>query len=168
MSSRVVLYSIYAILAILLVAAYLRLHVVNMATPSDSSNAGTPPSVEATSTSEGRTIQLGGQTVHVDVADTPALREKGLGGRAGLAEGQGMLFVFQQDGLYAFWMKDMSFAIDIIWLNSDGKIVYRAQSVSPDTYPQAFRPDSPSRYVVELPAGFAKEYNLHIGDQVQL
>ncbi len=115
-----------------------------------------------------RTIQLKGQTIRISVADTGASREQGLGGRAGLAEDEGMLFVFPKDGEYAFWMKDMRFPIDIMWLSADGSIVYMAQNVSPDSFPQTFRPDVPARYVLELPSGYAKEYNVVVGDIVRL
>src|SRR3990167_10987110 len=104
--------------------------------------------------SEVRTIQLNGQTIRVSVADTETAREQGLSGRAGLATDEGMLFVFLKDGKYAFWMKDMLFSIDILWLSSDGAVVFMAKNVSPDTYPRAFAPDGPARYVLELPAGF--------------
>ena len=115
-----------------------------------------------------RAIQLRGQIIRVSVADTESARGQGLSGRAGLAADEGMLFVFPKDGNYAFWMKDMLFSIDILWLSSDGGVVYMAQNVSPDTYPQAFQPNVPARYVLELPEGFAKEHAVAIGDIVRL
>jgi uncharacterized membrane protein (UPF0127 family) len=115
-----------------------------------------------------RTIQLEGQTISVFVADTPTLEERGLGGRESLSSGQGMLFIFPTDGEYAFWMKDMRFSIDIVWLSADGSVVYMAQNVSPATYPQTFTPYKPARYVLELPAGWAKEYTVSLGDKARL
>ncbi len=114
-----------------------------------------------------RTIQLGRQTIRVSVADTESTRKQGLSGRSGLAGDEGMLFVFPKDGNYAFWMKDMRFSIDILWLSSDGVVVYMAQNVSPDTYPQNFAPNTPARYVLELPAGYAGAHTLEIGDMVE-
>jgi len=78
-----------------------------------------------------------------------------------------MLFVFPKDGKYAFWMKDMHFPIDIIWLSAEGSVVYMAQNVPPGSFPQTFRPDVLARYVLELPAGYAKEYNVVVGDIVR-
>lgn len=122
-----------------------------------------------------RAIQLSGQTIRVSVADTEASREQGLSGRTNLSEDEGMLFVFPKDGKYAFWMKDMHFPIDIMWLSADPStgsgqavVVYMAQNVSPDSFPQTFRPDVLARYVLELPAGYAKEYNVQVGDVAQL
>ena len=77
-------------------------------------------------------------------------------------------FVFPKDGIYAFWMKDMLFSIDILWLSARGSVVYMAQNVSPDTYPQSFQPEMLARYVLELPAGYVKEYNVVVGDIVRL
>ncbi len=115
-----------------------------------------------------RTVELAGHTVYVTVADTEAEREQGLGGRSGLDEDEGMLFIFDEDGQWGFWMKDVSFAIDIVWLDSSGKIVYIAENVGPETYPQVFTSSEAARYVIELPAGWAKEYNLQNGDIVRL
>jgi uncharacterized membrane protein (UPF0127 family) len=117
---------------------------------------------------QSRSVVLAGQTIHVSIADTPALQEKGLGGRTSLAPNEGMLFVFPESGEYAFWMKDMRFSIDIVWLSDDGAVVYMAQNVSPDTYPQTFIPNEPARYVLELPAGWAKAYTMKIGDSARL
>lgn len=115
-----------------------------------------------------RTVVVGGGLVHVSVADTETLRQQGLSGKAGLAPNEGMLFVFPSDGRYAFWMKDMLFSIDMLWLSADGRIVYLKQRVSPDTYPQTFAPDTPARYVLELPAGYAAAHQVRAGDVVQL
>jgi len=115
-----------------------------------------------------RTVSLDGQTIRVMIADTEASREQGLGGLPGLAPDEGMLFIFPQDGVYAFWMKDMRFSIDMVWLSSSGKVIYIAQNISPNTFPKDFGPHSPARYVLELPANYTKEYNVSIGDIVRL
>lgn len=124
-----------------------------------------------------RIIELKGQTIRVSVADNERTREQGLSGRQGLAADEGMLFVFPRDGTYAFWMKDMRFPIDILWLSAsdrpsrDGSaeatVVYMAQNVSPDTYPENFMPDTSARYVLELPAGYAGAHTVEIGDRVE-
>lgn len=77
-----------------------------------------------------------------------------------------MLFVFQTDSKEAFWMKDMHFSIDMIWISASGQIVYMAQNVSPDTYPENFVPTSPARYVLEVPANYAAQHGWKIGDSI--
>src|SRR5262249_24819352 len=114
-------------------------------------------------------IVVSDQSVYVSIADTEAAREQGLGGRASLAPDEGMLFVFPIEGQYPFWMKDMKFPIDIVWIETDGTVFYIKDSVDPDTYPDTFAPDAAiARYVLELPAGYASAHNLQVGDQTQL
>ncbi len=113
-------------------------------------------------------IELDGNTVRVAVADTPDARAQGLGGRAGLAADEGMLFVFPADGKYAFWMKDMRFSLDILWLSSEGRVVSLVERVSPSTYPHDFVSDAPARYVLELPAGYVRAHAVRLGDTVRL
>ncbi len=113
------------------------------------------------------TVQIGGKIIRVTVADTPEARQKGLGGRNGLAPDEGMLFIFPEDGTYGFWMKNMKFPIDILWISSAQEVVFMAQNVSSDTYPQVFTPTTPVRYVLELPAGYAKAYTVKVGDEVR-
>jgi|SRR3989344_930933 len=121
------------------------------------------PSVSAPST-----IQLKDEIVRVEIADTSEERERGLGGLEGLADDEGMLFVFDEDGRPAFWMKDMLFAIDILWISRDGAIVHIEENVAPETYPASFVPRSEARYVVELPAGYVARHDVGLGDIVRL
>lgn len=127
-----------------------------------------PPPANDTISTVSSTIQLNERTIRVSVADTPAERESGLSGRASLVAGEGMLFVFPEDGRYAFWMKDMHFAIDILWISREGVIVDLEENVSPETYPATFTPRTEARYVVELPAGYAQEHGVRVGDIVRL
>ncbi len=102
------------------------------------------------------TVLIGTTEIQVEVADTQSERVQGLSGHAPLKEGEGMLFVFEEEGNWGIWMKDMQFSLDIIWAASDGTIITIASNVSPDTYPQVFYPAEPrATYVLEVPAGFA-------------
>ena len=108
-------------------------------------------------------IKLGDTVIVSDIADTEVLREQGLSGRAELSEKSGMLFVFPQDGEYAFWMKDMLFSIDIIWLTQDKKVVYIVKDAKPESYPSSFVPSGMSRYVIEVPAGWTMRHQVTVG-----
>ena len=114
------------------------------------------------------TVSIGGTTVAVDVAATKAAREHGLSGRLALAPNTGLLFMFDQDGLWGFWMKDMLFSIDIIWTNAAGRVVTIAPNLSPQTYPQVFYPTAPARYTLEVPAGFAAAHNIQEGSMMNV
>ena len=122
----------------------------------------------STTSTDFHTITVAGHSVSVTIANTASAREKGLGGRAGLAPDEGMLFVFPQDGVYSFWMKDMRFSIDIIWISSAGHIVHIVPNLSPSSYPKAFAAHTPARYVLEVSTGYAHAHGLKIGDMVHL
>ncbi len=115
-----------------------------------------------------RLITVGGAPLQVEVASSESSRQWGLGGRDALAPGTGMLFVFNSDGRWGFWMKGMKFSIDIVWMEQDGVIVTVAHNVSPDTYPAVLTPSAPARYVLELPADFADVHNLAEGQKIVL
>ena len=113
-------------------------------------------------------VEIGGVSVHVALATTTETRERGLGGKKDLANDEGMLFVFSNDGIYPFWMKDMLFSIDIIWISSSGRIVYIQPELSPSTYPNSYGPSVPARYVLEVQAGFSALHGVMVGQQVGL
>lgn len=102
----------------------------------------------------------------VGVADTPARQAQGLSGRTTLGEREGLLFVFPQAGLYNFWMKDMLFPIDIIWIGEDRRVVDLTEDARPESYPKTFTSRAPARYVLEVPAGTVRRENFAIGDPV--
>lgn len=111
-------------------------------------------------------VQIAGQNIKVILALTEDEQIKGLSVKDKLNENEGMLFVFDQIGKHNFWMKDMNFPIDIIWLGEDMKVVYVKENVHPETYPKTFGPEISSKYVLELVAGFSNKNNLKIGDSV--
>ncbi len=115
---------------------------------------------------EKKEVKLGDELFVLEIADTFALQERGLSYRQSLAPQTGMLFVFDDPGVHYFWMKDMNFSIDIIWLDADKKVVHIEHSLSPSTYPNSFGPETPTQYVIEIPAGEAKSSGLSKGDVV--
>jgi uncharacterized membrane protein (UPF0127 family) len=112
------------------------------------------------------TARLAGKTVKFEVADDNAERERGLSGRDGMPEDQGMLFIFEQPSTACFWMKDMRFDLDILWFDEGGKLVYQRHNLSPQTYPESYCPPALAKYVVELTAGSAGR--LGVGDDSRL
>jgi uncharacterized membrane protein (UPF0127 family) len=112
-------------------------------------------------------IKIGGVKLKVDLALTPETQAQGLSGRSGLQDDEGMLFVFNNPGKYFFWMKDMNFPIDMIWISQDLHVVYIKQDAEPDSYPQTFVSNQDAEYVLEVSSFFAEKNNLKEGDQVQ-
>lgn len=107
-----------------------------------------------------RTLTVGDVKLQVAIADEPHERTQGLSGTKKLLPGTGMLFVFEEDGDRGFWMKDMLFSIDMIWISSDGMVVDVTHSASPESYPRVFSPSEPVQYVLEVPSGFSVEHSI--------
>ncbi len=106
--------------------------------------------------------------IPVTVADTAQSREQGLSGTTSLPNNTGMLFVFDTSGSYGFWMKDMQYPLDFIWIDEDFKIVDITADVAPITYPTVFYPAQPIRYMLEVNSGFSTNHSLVAGQTVQL
>ncbi|HAS80844.1 MAG: hypothetical protein UR25_C0004G0061 [Candidatus Nomurabacteria bacterium GW2011_GWE1_32_28] len=112
-------------------------------------------------------IRIAEKTLKVELALTPEAQERGLSGRKELKEDESMLFVFDHADKYAFWMKDMNFPIDIIWISDDFKVVYIKKDAKPESYPESFAPSNDSKYVLEVFSSFSEKNNLKEGDMVE-
>ena len=108
-------------------------------------------------------IYFGHVQMRASVADTSSLREQGLSDTPSLPIGIVKLFVFDEPVVAPFWMKDMQYPIDILWLDADKKIIFIAANLSPLTYPTTFGPTEPSLYVIETPAGMAQREHMYVG-----
>ena len=111
-------------------------------------------------------VQIGKEVFSVLIADTSKKRALGLSGREELVSGKGMLFIFEKPGDYPFWMKDMNFAIDILWINENREIIHILENIEPDTYPESFSSPEKSLFVLEFPIGTVKEVGIKLGDKV--
>ena len=116
---------------------------------------------------EFRNIKINGADIQVEIADTPEKQEKGLSGRDSLPEGQGMLFVFPKSDHYSFWMKDMKFGLDFVWIEGD-KVVEITPRVRPEDYqpPKAMISGEKVDKVLEISAGMAEKLSVKVGDSV--
>ncbi len=113
-------------------------------------------------------MTLGNTVVDVSVADSWPERIQGLSNTPYLPEHVVKLFVFDSEGLHSFWMKEMNYSIDIIWLNKDGEVVHVVEAAAPESYPAMFAPTKEALYVIETAEGFVKKNNLKLGDKVVL
>lgn len=110
-----------------------------------------------------------GTVIEALLADTQEERRVGLGDIEHLPENHGMLFLFDTPTVQTFWMKDVEYAIDILWL-VDNTIVGFEQDVPPD--PGEPRPNyvspKPVNRVLELSAGFVQEQGVEVGDVIEI
>jgi len=81
-----------------------------------------------------------------------------------------MLFLFAVPGIYRFWMPDMNFPLDIVWIDSNKKVIGISADVSNEfdpANPKFYTPPAPAQYVLEVNAGFASRKNLAVGASVE-
>lgn len=105
--------------------------------------------------------------VRVELAATEEERAKGLMFRHRLGVDEGMLFLFPDEAVQSFWMKNTVIPLDMIFIRADGTIAGVVDSAEP----HSLRPRSvgrPSRYVLEVNAGWAKRNGVKAGDRVEL
>ena len=110
-----------------------------------------------------------GMEISVEVADTVEKRSLGLGKRSGLENGWGMLFVFEKRKQHGFWMKDMQFPLDIIWLDNH-RIVHILRNVQPaksGVIPPVMTPPVSGNFVLEIDSGRADELKLQVGQRLK-
>lgn len=106
----------------------------------------------------------------VEIASNPFQQAQGLMDRESLGEKEGMLFVYNQEGDRQFWMKNMNFPLDIIWLDNNQEIIDFKKNIPPcEKNPcSTYQIDKKAQYVLELPADSIKKNNIKIGDKLAI
>ncbi len=117
-------------------------------------------------------VKINNEKIFVEMAITKEAQEIGLAGHKRLEKNEGMLFIFPKKDFYGFWMKGMSFPIDIVWVN-DNKIVWierevKPQSNLPDAELPIYYPPELADAVLEINAGVADELELKEGDGIEV
>ena len=114
-------------------------------------------------------VTIGPFTWPVELALTGEQQAQGLSGRAELAAGAGMLFVWDQESRRSFWMPDMNFPLDLVWLNGDCVVTHITHNAPPQASGQS-QADLPRytvdqvQYVLEINAGEAARHGIKVGD----
>lgn len=109
------------------------------------------------------TLYSADRSFHAEFMATAAQRAQGLSGRDNLANDSAMIFTFDDVGQRCFWMKDMKFSIDMVWLDSSKHVVAIEKNVSPQTYPHSFCHDN-TKYVIEFAANTTESMHLVTDD----
>ncbi len=116
-------------------------------------------------------LRGGRGTFIVETVVSPEARQRGLSGRASMDKGRGMFFVFPKEAVHEMWMKEMLFPLDVVWLDSQLRIV----SINWDCRPcrsaetcGTYSSGAPARYAIELNAGDAVALGLYAGFRVEV
>jgi uncharacterized membrane protein (UPF0127 family) len=112
------------------------------------------------------TIKIDDTVLEVQVADTEPRRIRGLMFQDQLPFDQGMIFVFNESGVYSLWMLNMQFSLDMIWFDENGAIVHIKKNIPPCKTPteimacQSVIPSGEAMYILEVTSGFIDKFNI--------
>jgi len=115
-------------------------------------------------------VCFGQRCFSVELAKTEAEREKGLMDREELGKNKGMLFIFDKEGVYPFWMKNTLIPLDMIWIGQNQKVVFISQNAQPckTLICPIINPSAKAKYVLEINAGISGEAGIKLGDEVKI
>ena len=113
------------------------------------------------------TIKIDDQVLQVQIADTEPRRVRGLMFQEQLPYDQGMFFVFDKPGTYSLWMLNMQFPLDMIWFDTDGKVVHIEENVPPCksaletvTCSGVNPGNDQALYILEVTSGFVDKFGI--------
>lgn len=105
---------------------------------------------------------------NVELAIQNEEQKLGLMFREILRQNEGMLFIFEEKGKYGFWMKNMLFPLDIIWINENQEIIFTARNMQPCVERcRTIIPDKKAKYVLEVNAGTIEKLDINLRDRLK-
>ena len=106
----------------------------------------------------------------IEFAITPEEKSSGLMFRESLDFKNGMLFVFEKEGEYPFWMKNTLIPLDIIWINEEKEVVFISENTQPckESFCPIIEPNRNAKYVLEINGGISKKIGLVVGDKIHI
>jgi uncharacterized membrane protein (UPF0127 family) len=111
-------------------------------------------------------VQIGERLYTAELAVTPQERARGLSGRRDISSSHAMVFVFDEPGLYGFWMNDMNFPIDILWVRNN-TVVHVEKNVSHLSPTIVYTPEVEATEVIEVVSGQSEEHGFGVGTKVE-
>ena len=153
-----------------IVAAALAIIIVLMIMPQKAGN-NTGPAIAALFKKQGELTISNREdkpivSIDIEIADDDSKREVGLMGRPTMEENQGMLFIFQQEEIASFWMKNTILPLDMIFINKNGVIITIHKNTTPFSE-QSYTATGMTLFVLEVNAGFCDKYGIKDGDMVR-
>jgi uncharacterized protein len=117
------------------------------------------------------TITIDRYNIFAIVADTDEKRSKGLSGVENMSDNQGMLFMFNNPSRQGFWMKEMKFPLDIIWLDLNNSVIHIEKKLQPCTsvlFCTVYSPSRDAKYVLETISGFTDLHSVNVGTKIKI
>lgn len=120
-------------------------------------------------------VKIDDVLLQVQIADTKPLQTRGLMFQEKLPYDQGMLFVFEEEGVRSMWMLNMQFALDLIWVDSEGNVVHIEKDTQPcksalETMSCTFTNgnEEMAKYVLEVSSGFVDKFNITKNSKLEI
>ena len=120
-------------------------------------------------------IKIDDITLKVQISDTKPLQTRGLMFQEKLPYDQGMIFVFEDEGVRSMWMLNMQFALDVIWIGADGKVIHIERNAEPcksalETMACTFTNgnEKEAKYVLEVTSGFVDKFNITENSKLEI
>lgn len=116
-------------------------------------------------------LKINNKTYKLETAKTISERSRGLSNRNELCSNCGMVFFAKSDSIQPFWMKNTLIPLDMVWVNSEGRVVHIEQATieeDPKNPQKIYRNATPAKYVIELNYKETEKLNLKIGDIINL
>jgi len=115
-------------------------------------------------------LEINGEVLDIEISADALSRTRGLSNRESLCENCGMVFIFGKESKYTFWMKDMNFPLDILYIQDDEIVeIFKDVQVldNADEFTEIY-PDVNADKVLELNAGWCEAYDVQVGDKIEL
>ncbi len=114
-------------------------------------------------------VTLNDKVIEAEIADSYKEKMIGLMGHDSLDEGKGMLFINEIPKRSGIWMMNMSFPIDIMWINNHNEVIHIVENAQPcTTNCEIYKPEKSAKYILEVNSGFVKDNNIKLGDSVKI
>jgi len=120
------------------------------------------------------TVSTDNKTIQVEVADTPAARQRWLTFREDrLPLNTAIILVYDKPDLYSLWLLNIQFNIDLVWLDNKGNVVYIVKNAPPcktplDASDCTYKNTRPAKYVVAATSGFIAKHNIDNGSKLSI
>lgn len=111
-------------------------------------------------------IQISGQKIEVTIRDDDIERQQGLSGKDSLCNDCGMLFIFEKARNYPFWMKEMKFDLDMLWIRGDKIVKIKENIPYQRGEGEVVNPEIIADKVLEINAGQSAKWEIKEGDKV--
>lgn len=119
--------------------------------------------------SKSKKVCINENCFNVELAETQIERSQGLMNRESMPPNSGMLFIFEKEDDYSFWMKNTLISLDIIWIGENKMVVFIEKNAQPcrDDLCQSFSSNTSARYVLEINGGLSEELGIIEGNEVK-